>query len=181
VDSSDKPANHVCGDPTRSSLRQKGLQPQLTGVQPPTRQRRNPLGLDQRGRAATPVDFILGRVNTDISAPKSQSTPRRQQAPVSPDNEFGVLAEGAIGLAAFGKPVEDIGEGARSSTPIADFESALKDEWGGRTVTGAEAEILARLSLGQTSDGFSGLSAIDGGQDRRAVDELKLVDRERTN
>ena len=181
MESPDKPANRVCGDPTRSSLRQKGLQPQLTGLEPPTRQRRKPIGLDQRGRAATPVDFILGRVNTDISAPNSQATPRRQQAAVSPDSEFDVLAEGAIGLAAFGKPVEDIGEGARSSTPIADFESALIDEWGDRTVTGAEAEFLARLSLGQTSDGFSGLSAIDGGQDGRAVDELRFPQEERLN
>jgi len=180
VDSSDKQANRVCGDPTRSSLRQQGIQPELTGVEPATRQRRKPPGLNLSERAATPVDFILGRV-TDISSPNLSSTQQRQQAPVSPNYEFGVLAEGAVGLATFDNPFEVVGEGARASTPIADDDPALIDEWGGRTVTGAEAEFLARLSLGQTSDGFSGLSAIDGGQDGRAVDELRFPQEERLN
>jgi hypothetical protein len=69
---------------------------------------------------------------------------------------------------------EVVGEGARASTPIADDDSALIDEWGGRTVTGAEAQFLARLSLVRTDDGLSGLSAIDGGEDGQAVDGLRL-------
>ena len=174
MESSGKPATRVCGESTRSSLRQQGLEPQLTGLAPASRQRRNPLGLDQRERAATPVDFILGRGPTDISSPNLSSTQQRQQAPVSPNTEFGVLAEGAVGLVAAGNPFEDFEEGVRASTPIADFESALIDEWGGRTVTRAEANFLARLSVNQTGDGLSGVSEIDGGQGGQAVDELRL-------
>jgi X-X-X-Leu-X-X-Gly heptad repeat protein len=81
VDPKDEPAIRVCGAPPRSSLRQQGIQPELTGVEPATRQRRKPPGVNLSERAATPVDFILGRV-TDISSPNLSSTQQRQQAPL---------------------------------------------------------------------------------------------------
>ena len=96
-------------------------------------------------------------MTTDISAPNLSSTQQRQQAPVSPNNEFGVVAEGA-----------------RASTPFADFGSAPIDEWGGQTVTRAEADFLERLSANQSGDVFSEWSGNDGGRNGQAVDELRF-------